>query len=43
MHARSFQFKFQESLLTNAKVYILVTVRVMVCRSDKDVFTIVYT
>ena len=32
----------QEGLLTNAKVYIHVTVRVMVCHLDRDVFTIIY-
>ena len=35
--------RFQEGLLTNAKVYTHVTIRIKVCHSDNDVFTILYT
>ena len=34
------RFKIQEGLSTNAKVYIHVTIRIKVCHSDNDVFTI---
>ena len=36
------RFKIQEGLLTNAKVNIHVTIRIKVCHSDNDVFTILY-
>ena len=35
--------EIQEGLLTNAKVYIHVTIWIKVCHSDSDVFTILYT
>ena len=35
------RFKIQEGLLTNAKVYIHVTIGIKVCHSDNDVFTII--